>query len=57
MCRRGRPSPSPGGVVLGGGADNTDGEALGGCPTIKSLRAETVLLKYGSLLFWDWGSS
>ncbi|TKS88485.1 hypothetical protein D9C73_023085 [Collichthys lucidus] len=31
--KRGRPSPSPGGAELGGGA--AADEALGGCPTVK----------------------
>lgn len=42
---RAGPVHPPGGVVLGGGADDGDGEALGGCPTVKGLRAEAVLLE------------
>lgn len=44
MGRLSRPSPFPGGVELGGGADDGDSEALGGCPIVKGLRAEAVWL-------------
>lgn len=43
MGGQGRPSPSPGGVLLGGGADDRDGETRGvGCPTLKGFRAENA---------------
>lgn len=45
MGRLSRPTPSPGGLELGGGADDGDGKALRGCPTVKGLRAEAVLLE------------
>lgn len=49
MGRQGRPSPSPGGAELGGGAD--DGMVMhwgGCCPTVTGLRAEAVLQQRGS---------
>lgn len=42
MGRQGRPSPSPGGVELGAGDDDGEGEAVQGCPTVKRLKAEAV---------------
>lgn len=53
MGRLSRPSPSPGGVELGGGADDGDGEALRGCPTVKGPRAEAMLLERDSLRLED----